>query len=156
MSERRFAEFLLESFATLERDLPAVHARLCRHFAGRIVELCVDGESLRLAFTTQHAVRSYGNAVASIRITTDRDTILDLVDARLGLVDAIMADRLELTGSPDELLLFHDGLMIYLHGAVRAPGFPHILHTYRHTYRRWQRSPVGSPPTGPATKEVPA
>ncbi len=62
---------------------------------------------------------------------TTRAVILDLVDARAGLVEAILDDRLGLRGALPELARFHDGLMLYLHGAMRAPSFPGLLRRYR-------------------------
>jgi len=152
MRERRFADFLTRSFVTLERELPRIHERLCRHFAGHTVAIHVDGETVPLSFTARRVFFQHGGSSHVVRIVTGRSTILDLVDARRSLVDAVLGDQLQLLGSPDDLLHFHDGLMIYLHGAVRAPGFPSILRNYRN----WQMPPAGLDPTGQADKEVAA
>jgi hypothetical protein len=59
-----------------------------------------------------------------------------LIDARLTLLDAVLSDALAMTGAPDDLLAFHDGLIAYVHGAVRAPSFPALLSAYRTNERR--------------------
>jgi hypothetical protein len=130
-TEYCFADFLRESFDALRRELPEVHGVMCGCLAEREVELRVGEEIVSLAFTaTDVELRpSCGAPAAAVR--TSRAGILDLIDARSTLLDSVLAGRLELAGTLDELARFHDGLMAYLHGAMRAPSFRSILRRFR-------------------------
>lgn len=126
-----FADFLDASFDALRRELPEVYAALCRHFGSRQVGIRVADEEVGVRFEPQ-AVHVGGRLPdPAIEVETSKADILALVDAARTLVDSVLADALVLRGSPDDLLVFHDGLMIYLHGAVRAPSFPPLLRAYR-------------------------
>jgi len=129
--EYRFAEFLTESFSALHRELPDVHARMCRLLCPREVHLDVGGEGVSLRFDDDAAVFLEGPLCPAIHVRTSRAAILALVDARSTLIEAVMSDELSLVGTPVDLLRFHDGLMTYLHGAVRAPSFPDLLRRFR-------------------------
>ena len=130
MSDRSFTSFLVESFATLRRELPDVYRALCWHFDRREVTITVADELVVLRFEAQQVRRVAHALHPAITVATSKDSILSLVNARVTLVDAVLSDQLQLRGSPDDLLTFHDGLMIYLHGAVRAPSFPRLLRAY--------------------------
>ena len=44
--------------------------------------------------------------------------------------DALLEDRLRVRGTTASLLRLTDGLAAYLHGAVRSPSFPALLHRF--------------------------
>lgn len=129
--ERSFAGFLARSLSALRRDLPWIHARLCACLAPRELRLEVDGEGLglRCGGDEIRLVEPPGAPAALAR--TDRVTILDLVGARLSLLDALLEERLVIKGAIGDVIAFHDGLLIYLHGAVRDPAFPALLRELR-------------------------
>jgi hypothetical protein len=68
-------------------------------------------------------------------VISDRQAILDVVDGAVTLERAVLEDRIVLLGSVPDLVRFHDGLRIYLSGAVRAPGFAILLDEYVATGR---------------------
>lgn len=125
-----FAAFLGESLVLLEDELPVAYRAMCQALAARVVAMTVDGDAIRLVFDEAGVAIRRTDGPADVRICTTRRTILDLVAARSTLLDAAMTDRLELVGSPHDVIVFHDGLMAYLHGAVRAPSFPALLGRY--------------------------
>ncbi len=131
MSDARFSSFLEQSFAALRDEIPGALTEMCRSLQRRAVLLTVDGERVALRFGRASATIVQELFVPDIEVRTDAAAILDLVDARCTLHEAILTDRLFLRGTPDELLAFHGGLMAYLHGAMRAPSFPHLLRRYR-------------------------
>lgn len=131
MSEYRFADFLAESFAALRREVPDIYREMCRRLAGRGVGIRVDGEPVTLRFAANHARFDDRPGPVSIAVDTDRRTILALIDAEQTLVDAVLGDALLLRGDTDALLVFHDGLMAYIHGAVRAPSVAWLLERFR-------------------------
>jgi hypothetical protein len=129
--DRGFAAFLDASFAALRRELPDLHGELCAALAPREVALAVDRELVALRFERSHARLLPEPRRPAVEVHTSRAAILALVDAEETLLEAVLGDRLSLRGSPADLLTFHDGLMLYLHGAVRAPSFPGLLRAFR-------------------------
>lgn len=129
--ERSFAGFLSRSLEALRRDLPWIHARLCARLAPRELRLEVDGEGLGLRCGEDEIRLIEPPATPAVEARTDRAAILDLVDARLSLLDALLEERLWIRGAIGDVIAFHDGLLIYLHGAVRDPAFPALLRELR-------------------------
>jgi hypothetical protein len=125
-----FGAFLEESLELLQTEIPVAYRAMCAALAGRAVTITVGGDAARLVFDDAGVAFRRNEGPADVCVRTTRRTILDLVAARLTLLDAALADRLELVGSPDDVIVFHDGLMAYLHGAVRAPSFPALLGRY--------------------------
>ncbi len=128
--EAPFTSMLRESFVVLADEVPEILARFRARLGGRRVELQVDAEVVGLRVERD---RLYWQTVANpqVRIVTTRREILSLVDAASTLRESVLADRLRLFGTPDELLRFHDGLMLYLHGSFRAPSMPQVLRRFR-------------------------
>jgi hypothetical protein len=127
----RFGPFLLDSFAVLGREVPWAHAGLRAALAPREILLRVDDEPVPLRFTRAAIEPLFAPAAPAIVCATDRRTILRVIDAEASLLSAVMDESLALRGSPDDLLAFHDALVLYLHGAVRAPSFPALLRRFR-------------------------
>ncbi|MSP60183.1 MAG: hypothetical protein EXR72_07540 [Myxococcales bacterium] len=126
-----FTGFLLRSMGLLRVEAPAAYALMCARLAPRELSTSVDGELCPLQFAAE-SVRVLAASVApSVEVQTTRRTILDLVDARLTLADAVWDERLLLRGGPADLIAFHDGFTAWLHGAVRSPSFPDLLRDYR-------------------------
>ena len=128
--ERGFVDFLSRSLALLRSERPDVFARFCASLSPRVVRLCVDEEAIALAFSGRD-VRPIAASTAHVDVASDRGTILAVLAAELTLHEAVMADRLTMRGSCGDLQAFHDGLLLYLHGAVRAPSFPALLSEFR-------------------------
>jgi len=96
-----------------------------------VVELNVDGEVFSLRGGDRLRVSNGAAQVAGVRITTSRAAILDLVDARLGLGEAVEADTVAVRGSLDDVQRAHDSLLAYVHAAVRASSQPALLSELR-------------------------
>ena len=131
MPEATFTTFLATAFATLEREVPWAYVGVARGLAPRVVRLDVDGEvvGLRCAPRAVSVERDVEHPTIAVR--TGRADILAVIDAEASLLSAVLDDRLHLQGSPDDLLAFHDALMLWVHGAVRAPSFPGLLRSFR-------------------------
>ena len=128
-----FAAFLGRSLALLEREAGPAFEGMCRAAAPRELLVRVDGEAVSLAFESPppRLVRLTGPRAPDVELSATRTAILDLIDGRQSLVDAIMNDHLLLRGTPSDLIAFHDCLRMYLHGAFRARSFPALLREYR-------------------------
>jgi hypothetical protein len=138
--ERDFAGFLRESLAVLAREMPAAHERMGRLLASRTVVLRVDGGAITLTFGKDGAyTHAAGAATADVEIESARATILGVIDGETSLAEAVLDERLLMRGRLDDVVAFHDALVAYVHGAVRAPSFPALLRAYRAKPREGRR-----------------
>ena len=64
-------------------------------------------------------------------MATSRKTLLDLVDGRMSLLEAILNDLLDVRGDTLPLVRLFDAFTAYLQGAVRAPGMSQLLDRFR-------------------------
>jgi hypothetical protein len=124
-----FKEFLVRSLEVLAAEKPRLHAALCTLLDGKELDFSIDGVRVVLRFTP--AIEMSDSAFAPhIRLASDRAAILDVLEGS-SLEEAVVAERVALRGTLDDLVLFHDALLVYLHGAVRCPSFPRLLDEYR-------------------------
>jgi len=128
-----FATFLTGSLELLEREQPDVARRLAACLAHLTVSLQVDDEQAFLRADGGRTVLSTGApaAPATVVVRTARATLLELIDGRCSLTDAVLRDAVLLRGDAEDLVRFHDALWLYLQGAVRAPSMPEILRRFR-------------------------
>jgi len=122
------ADFIEASLDALEREHPQAYALVCNQMAGRRTLLTIDSEAVLLDFSARRAALTRTeDAGAALLLVTDWDTIFDLLDARLTIIEAVECGRFNLHGEARELTRFYDALLIYLRGAVRCPSFPMLL-----------------------------
>lgn len=126
-----FGAFLREAMTALEREHPTAWAALCWALRRRQVTLHVDEEVVPLAFHVGSVAFLTVAGDAHVVLHTDTPTIFRLVDGQCSLEQAVHEDRLRLFGRPDDVIRFHQGLMQWLHGAVRSPSFPGLLREFR-------------------------
>lgn len=126
-----FATFLAHSMTLLAAEKPPVYARLCASLRGREARVTMDGERLGIAFPAGEFRLLADVDRPCIELSSSRTTVVDVVDGRLTLEEAVWGEQLELRGRLDDLVRFHDALVLYLHGAVRCPSFPWLLDCYR-------------------------
>jgi hypothetical protein len=104
---------------------------MCGALGTREVLIEVDGERTAVTSTKSATRVEAAPRAPVVECRTTREAIIDLVDARMTLVDAVVSERVWLRGSVGDLLAFYDGLMAYLGGAVRCPSFPWLLNDFR-------------------------
>jgi len=112
---------------------------MCRRLDGRRVGLRVDDERVAVVFARDDARIVADTGLCTVDVRTSHTAVLRVIDARDTLMSAVLADRLVLRGAPRDVLAFHDGLMAYVHGAVRARSFPELLRQFR---QRRPRTPI--------------
>lgn len=122
------ARLVGESFELLARERPDAHARMLALLRGHALVLVLDDEAMLLRFGDAVSLAAAGPESAGLpRIECRVATILAVVDAKLSLASALEADLLRARADLDSLATLHEGLLAYVHGAVRCPGFPALL-----------------------------
>jgi hypothetical protein len=104
---------------------------MCAAVPGRRVRVEMDGEAVGIAFETDAARVETAPEGAHVRVQTSRRATVALADAETSLVQAVETGALEITGTPDDVIAFHEALRSYFQGAVRAPSFPALLRAFR-------------------------
>jgi hypothetical protein len=125
------SSLLRQSVAHLEDEVPDSYRRVLNELGPLVVELDVDGELFCLRGGRRLEVSDGAAGAAGARIITSRATILDVLDARVGLGEAVEAGTVDVRGSLDDVLRAHDTLLAYVHAAVRAPSQPGLLAALR-------------------------
>jgi hypothetical protein len=130
-------EFFQASIGALRLECPQAYQNLCRQLAGRELLIEIAGEAeVVMDFQPQHILlfpASQWPGQPPLRLRATWQTILDLVDARLTLFNAVYSGRLDLIGKSSELILLYDAVLIYLRGGVRTLSFPLLLDELRKT-----------------------
>ncbi|HEX3732791.1 MAG TPA: SCP-2 sterol transfer family protein [Mycobacteriales bacterium] len=125
------SSLLRRSIGHLEDEVPASYRHMLEALGPLVVEVDVDGEVFALSGGRRVDVTDGPAAASSARVSSSRGTILDLVDARFSLDEAVEAGVVNVHGSLDDILRAHDALLAYVHAAVRAPSHPELLAALR-------------------------
>src|SRR5215213_3137430 len=112
------AEFVGASLATLRQECPTAYVQLCTLLKPREVLLSIKGETVALAFDHTGAHILPLPRSPTLLLQTTRQAILDVVDDRLRLDEAVLGDAILLQGDVEDLALLYEGLLTYVRGAV--------------------------------------
>lgn len=129
--EPSVAQFLMESFSLLAAELPPAWARFCACLEGRSVQIRVDKEAFVVRFAGGRPVIAAPDEAYDASVETTRQTIFDVLDARLSMRDAIVRDVLRVTAPLPTVTRLHEGIIAYVHGGIRCPSFPSLLKRFR-------------------------
>lgn len=125
------SSLLRRSLEHLEDEVPDSYRLLVAALGPMVVELDVDGEMFSLRGGTRLRVSDGASQPAGARIATSRGTILDLLDAKVGLGEAVEIGTVRVRGPLDDVQRAHDALLAYVHAAVRASSQPTLLSELR-------------------------
>ena len=125
------SSLLRRSVEHLADEVPDSYRLVLDELGPLVVELDVDGELFSLRGGRRLEVSDGAAETAGARITTSRATILDVLDARVGLEEAVESGTVGVRGSLDDVLRAHDTLLAYVHAVVRAPSQPGLLSALR-------------------------
>jgi hypothetical protein len=127
----RVSSLLRRSVEHLAAEVPDSYRRVIEEIGPLVVELDVDGELFSLRGGHQLDVSDGAADTAGIRIATSQAAILNVLDARVGLGEAVEAGTVAVRGSLDDVQRAHNTLLAYVHAAVRAPSQPGLLTALR-------------------------
>jgi hypothetical protein len=129
-----------ESFTVLRREVPEAHRRMCAELEGAGVAIRVNDESVIVACdgTGMRVDEWSGREHPSAEIRTSRKAILQVLNGKLAMANAVLTDAVRARASLETLVRLNRGLALYVHGAVRAPSFPELL-------KRFETGPRPSP-----------
>ncbi|MGH3870795.1 MAG: hypothetical protein ACRDSR_04645 [Pseudonocardiaceae bacterium] len=125
------ASLLRRSLDHLAAEVPDSYHHLVAELGPLVVEIDVDGELFSVRGGRRLEVADGVDDTAGVRVSTSRAAIIDVLDAEVGLPEAVQAGRVDVRGSLDDVARAHDGLLAYAHAAVRAPSMPGLLAVLR-------------------------
>ncbi|MGA7051143.1 MAG: SCP-2 sterol transfer family protein [Mycobacterium sp.] len=127
----RVSALLKQSVEHLEDEVPASYRLILEKLGPMLVQVDVDGESFSLSGGQRLEISDGTVTGPGASISTSRAAILDVLDARVGLEEAVQAGTVCVQGSLDEILQAHDTLRAYVHAAIRASSQPGLLSALR-------------------------
>lgn len=126
-----FFTFLRTSLSHIAAEEPNAHRALTAAIGSMRARLVADGVARVIRFDFPDWKIYAGASGADLDVAFDRQVIMDLVDGRLTLADAIYQERLCMRGRVETIERFHGALLIYLEALIRTPGAPAMLESYR-------------------------
>jgi hypothetical protein len=127
----RVSSLLRQSVEHLADEVPDSYRLVLDRLGPMVVELEIDGELFSLRGGQRLHVSDGAADTAGTRIATSRAAILDVLDARMGLAEAVEAGAVAVLGSLDDVQRAHDTMLAYVHAAIRAPSQPGLLAALR-------------------------
>ncbi|MBJ7385782.1 MAG: SCP-2 sterol transfer family protein [Mycolicibacterium sp.] len=127
----RVSSLLRRSVDRLANEVPDAYRVVVDRLGSLGVQFDVDGEVFFLSGGADLAVCDGAAARASVQIATTRAAMLDLIDAHVGLAEAVETGTVRVNGSLDDVQGAHDTLHAYVHAAVRATSHRGLLDALR-------------------------
>jgi len=125
-----FRSFLEESLSDIALNEPEANQALRAALGPLSARLASEDGAFTIA--AADAGWTFGDeTVADVAVGFDVAVLIGLVEGELTLTEAIETERLRIVGSVASVAAFHDALLIYLEGLLRAPGAPELLRRYR-------------------------
>jgi hypothetical protein len=159
---RSLAEYVAELVRRLGQAEPDALARMRAVVGSRRARIRLDGEAVDVRFAPDGTLLvDAPRGDVDGEGATDRGTVLDLLDARLEVTDALLDGRLRVTGAVDDIARMFAAIEILLDVAARAPALQRLERDFRADAGR---DPAGPPlvrsrveawhPTGPDAEEL--
>lgn len=123
----RVSSLLRQSVEHLADEVPDSYRLVLDQLGPMVVEVEIDDELFSLRGGQRLHVSDGAADTADTRIATSRTAILDVLDAKVGLAEAVEAGAVAVRGSLDDVQRAHDTMLAYVHAAVRAPSQPGLL-----------------------------
>jgi hypothetical protein len=100
---------------------------------GISLQIDMDEECIGIRFMEDEILVTIldDTSLLSLRLETDRKTVLKLLEGNLSVLEAVERGILDVWGHLDDIIHLYDSLMIYFSGAVRCPSLPLLLDRFR-------------------------
>src|SRR5262249_38116149 len=121
MRDASLLPLVQRSLVALRRECPEAYRRLSAALGHRVVRLDTGGEIIAVRGSPSGGEATGGDGPATVEATIGRGEILDLMEGRRRIEDALLLGRMEVRGAIEDLLALHDGLRWYVAGGVRSP-----------------------------------
>jgi hypothetical protein len=129
-----FNQFMEASLVIMRQECPPAYQRMCDLLTPRKVMVMVDAEVITLTFEPrQISWKQAPEPEPAVILRSTRHIIIDLTDGKYTLQQAVMEGRVTVQGSLRDLILFHEGWLTYMRGAVHCPSVPDLLERFRYT-----------------------
>jgi hypothetical protein len=115
----------------LREEFPRAYFLICANLAGRTILVEIAGEQVFLDCRILELLFPDRIENPDVRVATSGRTILDAIDARVTIEEAIRDGRLFTSGRSDYITSCHAALLFFVRGAVRSPSFPALLQEFR-------------------------
>jgi hypothetical protein len=126
-----FVELLSGAVAAVERDAPGCAQGMARTLGANAVGIVVDHERVTLHASSGAIRADRSDGAAAVRVATRRVAIIELIDGRRGLVDAVEAGTVLVAGSPVDLEAVDGALRWFLSGSLRSAAVRALWARYR-------------------------
>jgi hypothetical protein len=154
---RTLAEYVRELVSRLAAADPAALTRLRAIVAERRARITLDAETVLVRFGARGlSVRTAKRGAADGSGRTDRATTLDLLDGYVEVTEAVLAGRLELTGSIEDVSRMGQAIELLLDVAARTPALQALADDYRRDPCRPGVTPRRPPRDTPAIFGAPS
>jgi hypothetical protein len=118
-----FRELVTSVLLAVDRDAPECGRQAAAALGERLAMLRVGDEAITLAARGERVVvREAPADSAEIELRASARAVVDLVDGRVELLQAIEDARLHVAGTPDDLIAMEAAVRWFIGGAVRSRG----------------------------------
>lgn len=126
-------EALEQALAVIRVDRLAAYVQIEDALAGLVVECMVTDEQFHVEAHRELRLLPGGAKCADARVCTDGQTILDLIDGEISLLEAVENGRLDMFAATSVLLRLAQAQRAFAEGAARARDVRPVLERYRAT-----------------------
>jgi hypothetical protein len=128
-----FAELLNGALAAIEREAPHCARDMSRALGAVAVGITVDRDAVCLRAVRDTVRTTTHDDAAAVHLATSDATVLDLVDGRCDVVDAVELGAVRAWGCAPELEAVDAALRCFLTAAVRSATVRALWARYRRT-----------------------
>ena len=133
MPQDDFFWFLVKSIDILKQESSAHYLQLSRELKGLRAKISTGMKKQFVYFDNGQFFVTSDAAKPDIEVVIADHTVLNLIDGKFSLEQAILTEAIFLKGSIATLEKYRCALAAFLDGALRAPSFIPLLSHYRRT-----------------------
>jgi len=130
--------YIEQLVALMRESEPPAHERLRQVVGSRKACIGLDEQRVEVQFRdeTLQVEPSPSGAAGGGEGLTDRETVLDLLDSRLEVCEAIRSGRMEIRGTPEDVDRIFAAIEILIDVAARTPSMLRLSERFRAEFPR--------------------